>query len=399
MLQRKRYIERVRPLYDNDSIKLITGIRQTGKSVLMRQIRDELEAQGKKIIYIDFADPAIAEECRDVKSISSYIAVHWRRRKARQTCYVFFDDVQKLANWSVVCRALTLSRVSLFVAGSGAPLLTPETTRNLAGNCAALRVRPFVYKELRDYAAEMGREASVEDYVQYGGFPKRLECADKAEMLRYLSNLDAEAFRDAIVGCKIRRDTVFRRAADFVLTSNGQPLSANAVHSRLKKMGVSCSINTVMNYLDNLEAACLVRRLPTYSALARRNLNTYAKFYDEDVAFHMLRKPKDSADSAANLENIVYNELIYMGYTLSAYAHRGGESIDFLAEKDGREYLVQAAESIAEKGEREKKLRLLNTLDNSRKKLIITNDEEDYSTSVVEHIRLKDFLMMEDLRG
>ena len=372
MLQRKRYIERVRPLYDNDSIKLITGIRQTGKSVLMRQIRDELEAQGKKIIYIDFADPAIAEECRDVKSISSYIAVHWRRRKARQTCYVFFDDVQKLANWSVVCRTLTLSRVSLFVAGSGAPLLTPETTRNLAGNCAALRVRPFVYKELRDYAAELGREAPVEDYVQYGGFPKRLECADKAEMLRYLSNLDAEAFRDAIVGCKIRRDTVFRRAADFVLTSNGQPLSANAVHSRLKKMGVSCSINTVMNYLDNLEAACLVRRLPTYSALAHRNLNTYAKYYDEDVAFHMLRRPKGSADSAANLENIVYNELIYMGYTLSAYAHRGGESIDFLAEKDGREYFVQAAESIAEKGEREKKLRLLNKLDNSRKKLIIT---------------------------
>lgn len=399
MLQRKRYIERVRPLYDNDSVKLITGIRQTGKSVLMRQIRDELEAQGKKTIYIDFADPAIAEECRDVKSISSYIAVHWRRRKARQTCYVFFDDVQKLANWSVVCRALTLSRVSLFVAGSGAPLLTPETTRNLAGNCAALRVRPFVYKELRDYAAEMGREAPVEDYVQYGGFPKRLECADKAEMLRYLSNLDAEAFRDAIVGCKIRRDTVFRRAADFVLTSNGQPLSANAVHSRLKKMGVSCSINTVMNYLDNLEAACLVRRLPTYSALAHRNLNTYAKFYDEDVAFHMLRKPKGRADSAANLENIVYNELIYMGYTLSAYAHRGGESIDFLAEKDGREYFVQAAESIAEKGEREKKLRLLNKLDNSRKKIIITNDEEDYSTSVVEHIRLKDFLTMEDLRG
>lgn len=399
MLQRKRYIERVRPLYDNDSIKLITGIRQTGKSVLMRQIRDELEAQGKKIIYIDFADPAIAEECRDVKSISSYIAVHWRRRKARQTCYVFFDDVQKLANWSVVCRALTLSRVSLFVAGSGAPLLTTETTRNLAGNCAALRVRPFVYKELRDYAAEMGREAPVEDYVQYGGFPKRLECADKAETLRYLSNLDAEAFQDAIVGCKIRRDTVFRRAADFVLTANGQPLSANAVHSRLKKMGVSCSINTVMNYLDNLEAACLVRRLPTYSALAHRNLNTYAKFYDEDVAFHMLRKPKGSAGSAANLENIVYNELIYMGYTLSAYAHRGGESIDFLAEKDGREYFVQAAESIAEKGEREKKLRLLNKLDNSRKKIIITNDEEDYSTSVVEHIRLKDFLMMEDLRG
>ena len=399
MLQRKRYMERIRPLYGDDSIKLITGIRQTGKSVLMRQMRNELEAKGEKTIYIDFADPAIAEECRDVKSISSYIAAHWRRRKARQTCYVFFDDVQKLTNWSVVCRMLTLSRVSLFVAGSGALLLTPETVRNLAGNCAALRVRPFVYKELRDYAAEIGREAPVEDYVRYGGFPKRLEYTDKAEMLRYLNNLDAEAFRDAIAGGKIRRDIVFRRTADFVLTANGQALSANAVHSHLKKMGLSCSINTVMNYLDILEAACLVRRLPTYSALAHHHLNTYAKFYDEDVAFHILRRPKSSADFAANMENIVYNELIYMGYTLSAYAHRGGESIDFLAEKDGREYFVQVAESIAEKGEREKKLRLLNKLDNSRKKLIITNDEEDCSTSAVEHIRLKDFLTMEDLRG
>ena len=101
--------------------------------------------------------------------------------------------------------------------------------------------------------------------------------------------------------------------------------------------------------------------------------------------------------SSATIRNELA-ELVNMGYTLSAYAHKGGD-VSFLAEKNGREYLVQVAERVAKKRVREKEFRPLNKLDNARKKILITNDEKDYSTSTVEHIRLKDFLMMEDLRG
>lgn len=363
----------------------------------MEQMRNELEEQGKKTFYLDFANPAVANECGDAQRLFGYIGSRWKRRGKQRKCYVFLDSVQNLANWSSICRILMFSNVSLFVAGNGAPILTKEAAQILDGKYVEFCVRPFVYKELSDYAAELGKEAIVEDYLRYGGFPKRLECANRADMLRYLGGLNAEALRDAVVGCNIRRETIFRRVADFVLTV-GQALTANAIHDWLKEEELSCSINTVMKYLDNLEEACLVRRLPCYSVRARRKLKFPVRFYAEDGGFHTVRQSQD-VNLACNLENIVYNELIYMGYTLSAYAHRGGESIDFLAEKDGREYLVQVAESVAEKKEREKNLQLLNKLDNSRKKLIITNDEEDYSTSVVKHIRLKDFLMMKDLQG
>ncbi|MBQ8698741.1 MAG: ATP-binding protein [Schwartzia sp.] len=398
MLQRIRCLERIRPFYDSDRIKIISGVRHAGKSVLMGQIRDELEARGKKTLYVDFADPATASECRDAQSLFTYIATHWKRRTKRSTCYLFLDSVQHLARWSVICRALTLSAVSLFVAGNGAPLLTAEAAKNLDGQYVEFRVRPFVYKELRAYAAELGKKAPVKDYLMYGGFPKRLECASRAATLRYLRGLDAEALRDVVVGCNIRKEEIFRCAADFVLSNSGQTITAHAVHSCLQEADLDCSVNTAMKYLSHLEAACLVRRLPIYSARVRRAMETYARFYDEDVAFHTLRKPQGDAALAANMKTIVCNELSAMGYTLSAYEQRSG-SIDFLAEKDGRAYWVQVAGSIMEKDKREKELRLLNKLDNSRKKLIITNDEEDYSTSVVEHIRLKDFLMMEDLRG
>ena len=396
MLQRIRYLEQIRPFYDSECVKIITGVRHAGKSVLMGQIRDELAGKGKKTLYLDFADPAIASEYRDAQSVFGYIGSRWKRRGKQPVCYVFLDGVQNLADWSIVCRILLLSKVSLFVAGSGAPLLTTEAMRNLSGKYVEFRVRPFVYKELCAYAAEMGKEVPVKDYLLYGGLSRRLDSVDRTEIIRYLGGLNAEALRDAVVGCNIRRETIFRRVADFVLTA-GQSLTANAIHDWLKEEELSCSVNTVMKYLVNLEEACIVRRLTCYSARARRKLEFPVKFYAEDVAFRTVRQPQN-VDLARNLENVVYNELVFMGYTLSSYVYQG-ESIDFLAEKDGREYLVQVAESVAKKREREKEFRLLNKLDNSRKKLIITSDEEDYSTSAVEHIRLKDFLMMKDLRG
>ena len=397
MLQRLRYLEKIRPYYDNNRIKLITGIRQAGKSVLMGQMRDELEAQGKKVVYLDFADAAVARECMDARKIPGYIGSRWKRRGKKRKCYVFLDSVQKIPNWSRACQLLLLSKMSVFVAGNGAPLLTPEAEKDLAGNYIEFRVRPFVYKELRDYAAELGREASVKDYVQYGGFPKRIEFDDKEEMLRYLGGVGADAVWDAVVGCKIQKEAAFQSMADFLMTSNGQTLSANAVHARLKEEGLVCSINTVMKYMGCLETACIIHRLPFYSARAGGKLESRAKLYDEDVALNTARQPQD-ADFTRNMENVVYNELVNMGYKLFAYTHKSG-IVDFLAEKGGREYFVQVAESVSKKKEREKEFRLLNKLENSRKKILITNDEKKYSTSVVEHIRLKDFLMMEDLQG
>lgn len=218
-------------------------------------------------------------------------------------------------------------------------------------------------------------------------------------MLRYLNDLDQTiVLNDIINRYKIRKEEIFTKLVDFVLVSNARIFSSNSVHNYLKSQKIECSVNTVMKYLDYLEEAYIIKKIPQYSSKAKKRLDFYTKVYDEDVAFNSIRQTNGRFDLTHNLENVVYNELVFMGYSLNVMNINGRE-IDFLASKNNREYLVQVAYSVAENSTYEREFAPFAATDNSRKKILITNDENDFSTSTVHHIRLKDFLQMEDLEG
>lgn len=151
-----------------------------------------------------------------------------------------------------------------------------------------------------------------------------------------------------------------------------------------------------MKYLSYLEEAYVIAPIRQYSTKAKRELKYFQKIYNEDVAFNSIRQTSGRWDVTHNLENIVFNELLYRGYTLSVFTQDNLE-IDFLAEKNNRQYLIQVAYSIAEESTYNREFALFNKIDQSRQKIIITNDDIDYSTSTVRHIRLKDFLLSDDL--
>ena len=151
-----------------------------------------------------------------------------------------------------------------------------------------------------------------------------------------------------------------------------------------------------MKYLSYLEEAYVIRRIPQHSTRAKRELAFYTKLYDEDVSFNTIRQRNGRFDLTHNLENIVYNELVFMGYDVSVFT-KDHREIDFLAQKDGKEYLVQVAYSVAEESTYEREFALFNVLDQRRKKILITNDDFDYSTSTVQHIKLPQFLQMNSL--
>ena len=153
-----------------------------------------------------------------------------------------------------------------------------------------------------------------------------------------------------------------------------------------------------MKYIDYLEEAYVVRKLPQYSTKAKKQLEFYTKLYDEDVAFNSIRQPNNRFDITHNLENVVYNELVYMGYSLTVY-NVNDKEIDFLAVKNGQEHLVQVAYSVVEESAYKREFAAFNELDNSRKKILITNDENNFSTSTVQHLQLANFLKMNDLEG
>lgn len=396
MISRESYIKEIRPFYESDLIKIITGIRRCGKSVVLEQVRDEISLQGKKIIYLNFELRSVSAKISNDIELISFIENEMQSFPNKKW-YVFLDEVQFVKDWNIACRSLRLKNISLFITGSNSKLLSKEFTKELSGRYVSFTIRPFVYKEILEWSKEIGRDVSVNDYLIYGGFPKRFEFAEKEAMIRYLNDLDETiVINDIINRYKIRKEEVFKKLVNFVLISNARIFSSNSIFNYLKGQKIDCSINTVMKFLNYLEEAYVIRKIPQYSTKAKKQLEFYAKLYDEDVAFNSIRQMSGRFDLTHNLENVVYNELIFMKYKVSVF-NVNGKEIDFLASKNGREYLIQVAYSVAEEQTYEREFAPFALLDNSRKKILITNDENDFSTSTVQHLKLKDFLMINDL--
>ncbi|MBQ7011325.1 MAG: ATP-binding protein [Clostridia bacterium] len=393
MIYREHYIKPVREFYDSDLIKIITGIRRCGKSVILEQIMAEISKKTDNIIYLNFEDRRVSGSILNGEALIDHVDANRKQGK----CYLFLDEIQMLNGWQDACKTLRLYDCSVFITGSNSKLLSAEFTKELSGRYVAFRVRPFVYKELIEYARELGREVSVIDYLVWGGFPKRIEFADPEAQRRYLCDIDDTiVINDLLNRYKIRKEGLFRSLVDYVLRSNSRIFSSKSIRDYVKKEYGACSVNTITKYIGYLEEAYIIESVKQYSTKTKTLLNFYEKIYDADVALNSIRCPDNRYDLSHNMENVVYNELIYMGYNVLVY-NNGGKEIDFLAQKGNKRYYVQVALSVAEDKAYVREFGAFVGTDPLSQKILITNDELDYSTSIVKHIRLKDFLLSEDL--
>ena len=393
MIYREHYISQIREFYDSDLIKIITGIRRSGKSVILEQVKDEIKNKTDNIISLNFEDKRILNTIKDGDSLIAY--VEQNRKKGK--CYVFLDEVQMLDDWQNACKTLRLYDMSVFITGSNSKLLSKEFTKELSGRYVAFRIRPFVYKEILEYTKELKKECSITDYLIWGGFPKRFEFNTSEATIRYLNDLDDTiVINDLINRYHIKKEKLFKDLVNFILKSNGRIISAKSIHKYIKNNHETCSINTIIKYLNYLEEAYIIETIKQYSTKAKKELAYYFKIYNTDVALNSIRCIDNRYDLTHNLENIIYNELVYMNYNVTVYNNNGKE-IDFLAQKDNKKYYIQVAYSVAEDKTYEREFSAFSNIDNLSQKIIITNDDIDYSTSAVRHIKLKDFLLMERL--
>lgn len=239
MIKREHYLQQIRPFYESDLIKIITGIRRCGKSVIMDQIIAELQAEGKHILKLNFEDRSISSLIEDDAALCNRV----EQELGEEKLYVFLDEVQLVENWHLAVRSLRLKNTSVFITGSNSRLLSREFTKELSGRYVSFCVRPFIYRELQEYAAELGKEYSIADYLLYGGFPKVLEMPDKPARLRYLNDLDETiVLNDIINRYNIRKVQIFRRLVNYVLISNARIFSGNSVFKYLRSQKLDCSI-------------------------------------------------------------------------------------------------------------------------------------------------------------
>ena len=393
MIIREHYMAQIRPFYESDLVKIITGIRRCGKSVILRQVLNELEAIGKRCLFLDFDLRPVRTKIPNADALISYVNDYLGEDKL----YVFLDEVQNVEGWNEAARTLRLYNTSVFITGSNSKLLSREFTKELSGRYVSFRIRPFVYREAKEYVGQLGRSFEVSDYLVWGGFPAALEQQNKESMKRYLNDLNNTIiYNDLENRYNIRKKDVFEHIVDYILVSNARIFSAKSIADYMKGQNISVSVPTVIKYLGYLKEAYVIEDIPLYSPKAKAKLNYYYKLYDEDVSLNSIRVSGNRYDLTHNLENIVLNELIYLGYEVTVYNNKGRE-IDFRASRDGNLYLIQVAYSVAEEKTYEREFSAFANIDNTVKKIIITNDDIDYSTSTVYHYKLRDFLLMNKL--
>ena len=392
MIIREKYLNKVRPFYESDLVKIITGIRRCGKTVILSQIMSEIKKATDNVIYLNF------EKTSDfVKASNSIDLVNYINKNRKDgKCYIFLDEIQEVKDWQVAVKDLRLDNNSLFITGSNSKLLSSEITTMLSGRFVSFRIRPFVYSEIEEYMHQKGKSCSINDYLIWGGFPGRFLYDSIDSQKDYLNDLENTiVYNDLIKRYKIKKEVVFKKIVQFILESNSRIISARSIHKYICGECEEVSLGTVIKYIEYLKEAYIVDEVPQYSKKTKKDLAYYYKLYDADVCFNSLSIMNNRFDLDHNLENIVYNELLYRDYVVKVYDNNGKE-IDFYACKDGKEYYIQVSYSVVDDKAYKREFSAFAGIDNLSQKIVITNDEIDYSTSLIKHISFRDFLNTKD---
>ena len=378
MIKREQYMSKIRPFYDSDLIKVITGIRRCGKSVILDEIRKEIEIKSNNTIFLNLEHIYDIDKVQTARALVEYVR---NNRKSDDLCYLFIDEIQNMPQWVDAVKTLRLEKCSIFISGSNSKMLSKEFINELSGRHVSFQIRPFVYVELKKYADDLGVEVDVLNYLTWGGFPKRLEFKNTEDQIKYLEDIDTSiVIHDLIARYKIKKEVLFKRIVNFVLRNNSRIFSAKSVY----------------DYILNEGYTCLIEEIKQYSTKVKRELSYFGKLYNMDVSSNSIRADRNRFDIEHNLENIVFNELIYKGYKVQLYNLNGYE-IDFRCEKKSKIIFVQVAYSVVNESTYNREMKPFSLLDNSNEKILITTDKVDYSTSTVRHIELEKFLLQEDI--
>jgi predicted AAA+ superfamily ATPase len=248
-----------------------------------------------------------------------------------------------------------------------------------------------------EYSEATGLVMDPNKYLVWGGFPGRFEANTLEGTLIYLNDLDSTiVLNDLINRYKIKKQAIFIRIVNYILLNNARIFSIRSIHKYIKNDYPEISTATVAKYVGYLKQAYIIDEIPQYSTKAKKELSFYGKIYNADVALNSIRVSDGRYDLDHNLENIVFNELIYMGYDLTVYSNNG-KGIDFRATKNGKKYFIQVAFSVADSKAYDREFGAFSNMDNSNQKILITNDPIDYSTSTVRHIKFNEFLLLNDI--
>jgi len=379
-------------------IKVITGVRRSGKSTLLQLYRAQLINEGvseSEIIHINFED-FLYREINTADKLHDYIESH--RSKVSIT-YIMLDEVQLIPEWEKAVNSLRLNRKNdIYLTGSNANMLSGALANLLSGRYVEIKVLPLSYEEFVAFQGLPEKEsADIEIFNKYllkGGFPGLIDIAAETDTIReYLNGLiNTIIVKDIVSVGKVRDVDILLKIIEYAAMNIGNYLTASKISGYLVSTGRKVTADTVDNYFRLLEDAFIFYRAQRFNIKGKSLLKTNNKFYIVDLGLRNILTGSAGQDYGASLENIVYFELLRRGYKVFVGKYDDLE-IDFIAVKDDIRIYIQVSSTIIEEDTLARELRPLKALDDNYPKYILTMDKLPYSDfDGIWHVNILSFL-------
>lgn len=388
-----RYFEKIRPYIAKKLIKAFTGQRRTGKSYLMKKTAAYLVSENRdlNILYIDkerYEFDAIV----NYKNLLDFIADH--PHSVGKT--VFVDEIQEIEDFEKALIHLLNDEWDIYISGSNAKLLSGELATRISGRYIEIEVHPLSYAEYLDENGLEDSNTSFLRYIEFGGLPGLIDLPDKAHVKQeYLRSLyHSIILRDVIRRNQIRNVSFLENLIYFLADNTGNLISAKKISDFLKTQHIQISINTVLDYLQFLCNAFIIRRPLRKDVKGKKTMEINTKYYFEDIGIRNSLVGFKTSDMARILENIVYNHLMFRGYHVTT-GKIGDKEIDFVAEKSNETIYIQVAYLLIDASTLEREFGNLLLIPDQYPKYVISYDEpiSKVSHKGVQHMSIRDFLM------
>lgn len=396
MVSREQILNRIRPFYESELIKVLIGLRRSGKSVILRQIMEELKEDGveeSQIIYMNFEDFQYSDIV-DAGQLYRYVC---EQRKNEKKYYLFFDEIQMVKEFERVVNSFRATwDVSIFITGSNGKLLSGELATLLSGRYVSFRVTPFSFVEYCEI--RQIQEPSDEDLIEYmnwGGMPQRFAMTGETETRTFLQDLyNSIVLRDIVQRTGAKEVDLINRIMEYLMLNPSQTFSAKGILNYFKSVERVVSAQTLYNYLDHIQTSLIVSKAQRYDIRGKQLLTTLDKYFLTDLGLGRIHNSGYKLEMEAQLENVVYNELRNRDYEVYVGKIPNGV-VDFVAIKGDKKEYYQVAYYLAEQPVVDREFGAFSSIADNYPKYVLSMDKFDFSRDGIIHKNVIRFLMEE----
>lgn len=402
MIKREGYMSRIRPFIGGELIKVMTGIRRSGKSVMLELIKEEMLETGirpSQFIAINFEDMRFSH-LHTAEALHDEILK--RAGEIEGKVYLFFDEIQEVAGWERCVNSLRIALdCDIYITGSNAKLLSGELATYLGGRYVEFVIYPFSFGEFLELYHTIEPGSSVQQgfqkYLLAGGMPYLANLRYEEEPSRqYLADLfNSVQLKDIVKRYKVRDVDLLERIIAYVMANMGTTFSASSLAKFLKSEQRTVAVETILNYIKYCCDAYLFYQVKRQEVQGKQILSSNEKYY---IADHGIREAVfggNTRDINLVLENIVYMELLRRGYTVTV-GRVGEREVDFVCDKRNEKLYVQVAYLLASKDTIDREFGAYHSIKDNFPKYVVTMDELDMSRDGIKHRNIRDFLLAKE---